>query len=164
MWQTEDESPVEEARATDPKLDAFVAKHKGTYEPFDYSKLKDHPRARVVLVGSEAKEEDWGMVEDTLGNLLWVPGKGEVVGTWTRSAVDNRIHVSLLTHISALEDRSVQVWAKYAEERLVKKAPAGTRKPRKVKTDEQELEAPQVESVETRLAFNSLRAKLKRRK
>ena len=108
-----------------------------------------------------SNEDDWGIVEDTLSNLLWQPGQGEIVGTWTRSKLDECIHVSLLTSISALEDRSIIIWTKYAEERKAQKA-AG-KKPRAAKkADEPEL-IPEL-SVEKKLEFNSLRAKLKRSK
>lgn len=150
--------------ASDGRLKAFMERHGGTYEHLDVNKLKEHHRVWLVLVDSENKE-DWGMVEDTLGELLWVPGKGEVVGTWSRSKVDNRIHISLLTHISALEDRSVQIWAKHADERIMKKqgkaAGTGTKKPRKKKEEEDQQALIEAQSVESRLQFNSMRAKLK---
>lgn len=118
-------------------------------------------KAYLVLVDSD--KQDWGMVEDTLNNLNWQPGSGEVVGTWTRPAYNNLIHISLGTALSALQDRSVQTFAHYAEERrqkvLVKRAP------RKAGKAAEPVQEPVQElSVDEKLKFNALRARMGRAK
>lgn len=137
-------------------------------EDEDSEALPPKPRfevkAHLVLVGSEAR--DWGIIEDTLNNLLWEPGKGEVVGTWSRPRYDNRIHISLATAISALQDRSIQTFKHYAEE--YKHMSEGTKKAsiskKSKKTKEQVQEPTPSLSVEEELKFNALRARLGRAK
>jgi len=164
-WVTENATPNEGALTLPSKLELFKQKHPGAHTNDDVKSLnlkpeqqREHPRAWLVLVDSE--DTDWGMVEDTLGDMLWQPGKGDIVGTWTRSKVDNRIHISLLSSVNALESRSIAIWSKYAEERKVKKA-AG-KKPRAVRKPV-EIPSPEI-SIEDKVYFNSLRAKLRRAK
>ncbi len=140
LWETEDEEAQELAQP--PKQEYKV-------------------KAYLVLVDSDGK--DWGVVEDTLNDLNWQPGGGEIVGTWSRTPYDNRIHVSLGTALSALQDRSVQTFAKYAEERkqkeLVKRAP------RKAGKAAEPVQEPVQElSVDEKLKFNALRARMGRAK
>jgi hypothetical protein len=126
------------------------------------------PRTYLALVPID--EENYGIVEDTLADIMWVPGKGELVGTWTRPGYDNMIHISLLTHIQALQDRSTITWRKYAEERKAMKATS--KKPKKAKVAKEdkenagqlEEETPAELSVEVQLGFNKLRAKLMKTK
>lgn len=121
----------------------------------------------LALVDSDIA--NWGIVEDTLNDLLWEPGKGELVGSWSKAPYDNRIHLSLCTSIAALQDRSIQIFAKYAEERRLKaagvKTPAASKRVRKtgVMGEPAQVELPTL-SVDEVLKFNSLRAKLGRAK
>lgn len=118
-------------------------------------------KAYLVLIDSD--HHNWGIVEDTMNDILWVPGKGEIVGTWSRPRYDNLIHISLATAISALQDRSIQTFAKYAEER--RQIELSAKKPAKRLKKAVELEPTpepvQELSVDERLRFNSLRARLK---
>ena len=137
-WETEDDEPQKAPPKTEYKVKAYL-----------------------VLVDSD--HQDWGIIEDTMNDILWQPGKGEVVGTWSRPVYDNLIHISLGTALSALEDRSIQIFAKYAEERrqkdMVKRAP---RKAGKAAEPVQEP-VPEI-SLDEQLKFNSLRARLGRAK
>ncbi len=170
-WETEDDvipTAGDEVLASPSKLSLFKQRHPGAYTNDDLNALnlppekqKSHHRVWLVLVDSEFAN-DWGIVEDTQGDLLWTPGKGEIVGTWTHSKLDNRIHISLLSSINALEDKSIAIWTKYAEERKLQKAVRKTTRTRKTKEPEAEHEPVPVISIETKVAFNSLRAKLKR--
>lgn len=139
-WKTEDEET-----------------HRPTQPPKPEYKVKAH----LVLVDSD-KYNDWGMIEDTLNNLSWQPGLGEVVGTWSRPGYDNLIHMSLGSSLSALQDRSVQTFAHYAEERRQREL--GAKKPTKRggKAVEPTPEPVQDISVDEKLKFNALRAKLRR--
>jgi len=121
--------------------------------------VKPTVKAWLALVDSDT--DNWGLVEDTRCDLTWVPGKGEIVGTWSRTEYDGLIHIGIETAVSALQDRAVQVWAKYADERRVQKATG--KKPGKAKTRKpEEATIPPAElSIEEKLAFNSLRARLK---
>lgn len=145
-------------------------------------KLAFYVKSSLVLVDSGT--EDWGIIEDTLDDILWQPGKGEVVGTWSRTRYDNLIHLSLCTSINALQDRAIQTFAHYAEERTMKKTGVtATRAPRKSKkpedagptkaarisraantTTEEELSPSPSLSIDEELKFNALRAKLRRAK
>lgn len=132
-------------------------------EPIPPQKLDYEVKAYLVLVDSDTK--DWGIVEDTMNDILWTPGKGEVVGTWSRPRYNNLIHISLATSISALQDRSIQTFAKYAEERRQAGTVVGKqKKPRKAADVMEEQEPARELSVEEKLRFNSLRAKLGRAK
>lgn len=123
-------------------------------------RLEYQVKAFLVLVDSD--KCDWGIVEDTLNDILWTPGKGEVVGTWSRPKYDNLIHISLGTSLSALQDRATQTFAHYAEERRQQKE--ATKKPSKrlKKADEPSQEQVQELPVDEKLKFNALRAKLGR--
>lgn len=188
QWKTEDESLSDDdpgemdaaatemlmagisysgTEATESKIAAFKSRHPGAYTHHDLTvlnlppeKQKEHHRAWIVLVDSDI--DDWGMVEDTKGDLLWQPGKGDIVGTWTRSKVDGRIHISLLSAINALEDKAIAIWSEYAEQRRIQKATGKKPRSPRAKKEEQEPDAPL--PAETQLAFNSLRAKLRRAK
>ena len=145
-WETEDDEAQVPTRPTTPP------------------KLGYEVKAYLVLVDSD-KYNDWGIIEDTLNNLNWQPGMGETVGTWSRPGYDNSIHISLGTALSALQDRSIQSFAKYAEERRQEQLgvkPA--RKARKTGVPIPEPEQVQELSVDEKLKFNSLRAKLGRAK
>lgn len=136
-WETEDDG----AKGTPPKPEYQV-------------------KAYLILVDSD--KQDWGVVEDTHNDLAWTPGKGEVVGTWSRPRYDNLIHIGLTTALQALQDRAIQTFAKYAEERKQvaegKKKPSGKSKKAKEPAQEPTQELP----VDEKLKFNSLRAKLGR--
>jgi len=141
-WETEDEEV--QTIPTPPKTEFKV-------------------KAYLVLVDSDG--QDWGIIEDTLNNINWQPGEGEVVGTWSVSKLDNRIHISLATSLSALQDRSIQTFAHYAEERRLKKE--GAKKTARKKKGKEVAEEQVVEgtlSVEEELKFNALRARLGRAK
>lgn len=121
-------------------------------------------KAYLVLVDSDKK--DWGVIEDTLNDLNWEPGKGEIVGTWSKPRYDNLVHISLCTAISALQDRSVQTFARYAEERRLKESGVGkpARKARKAGEPSQEQSPTPEISLEEKIKFNALRAQLGRAK
>ena len=150
-WKTEDdETPTPIRPLTPPKTEFKI-------------------KAYLALVDSD--QYDWGIIEDTLSDLLWTPGKGEVVGTWTRTKLDNLIHVSLGTSLSALQDRSVQTFAKYTEERRLKAD--GSKKPKKKARTAAEIAQEQIApsasstpeiSVDEKLKFNALRARLWKKK
>ncbi len=157
-WEVEkDEEPVS-------SIDLFKQQHPGAATKDDIKaagaeKLESTHKAWLALVSSD--HEDWGMVEDTLGDILWTPGKGEIVGTWTRSKVDGLLHLSLTTSFRALVDKAIQIWARYAEERKAGKVV----KERKARQPKEIVEEPVAElPVEEKLAFNSLRARLKKSK
>lgn len=159
-WETEDDNEEE------PRKPSSIEKFK-TSMPKGYDIRKDEViktavKAWLVLVDSG--KEDWGLVEDTLGRLDWEPGKGEIVGSWARVAYGNLIYLGVETSLAALQNRSTQIWAKYAEERKAEKA-AGKkpRKPKAVKPEEAVLPSGEL-SVEQKLEFNSLRARLMRAK
>ena len=64
------------------------------------------PCAHIVLFGSDT--ESWGLAIDSKNNIfIKRPEEGEIVGTWTRSPIDNRIRLSLETSLEALTDMSV---------------------------------------------------------
>lgn len=162
-WEVEKDD--EESSNEEPSnIDLFKQKHPGaaTFDDVKAAgadKLQSTTKAFLALIDSE--HGNWGVVEDTLGDMLWVPGKGEIVGTWTRSKVDNLLHISLTTAIVALVDRSIQIWAKYAEERKAGKV-AKTQRTARAPKDVVEEPVPEL-SIEEKLAFNSMRAKLKRK-
>lgn len=144
-WETEDDEVQKPVRPSTPPEQGFEVK------------------AYLVLVDSD-RYNDWGIIEDTLHDLLWQPGKGEVVGTWSRPMHDNLIYVSLTTAISALRDRSIQTFAHYAEERRQRES--GTKRPvRKGKKVTEPIPEPTQElTVDEKLKFNALRARLGRAK
>ena len=147
-WETEDED-IQESAQTVPK------------RPTSPPKLGYEVKAYLVLVDSD-NHNDWGIIEDTLNNINWQPGEGEVVGTWSRPGFDNRIRITLSTALSALQDRSAQTFAHYAEERRLREA--GLLKvPRKgkkaAKSTEEPTPAPDI-SIDEKLKFNALRARL----
>ena len=160
LWETEDNEGGETPKPSS------IEKFK-TSRPPGYDIRKDEvmiPTVKAWLVLVDSDKEDWGLIEDTKGNLNWTPGKGEVVGTWSRTQFDGLIHLGVETSIAALQDRSIQVWAKYAEERRVQMATG--KKPRKTKApkpEEAALPAPEL-SVEQKMEFNSLRARVLRGK
>ncbi len=127
--------------------------------------LKYQYKVHLVLVDSD-KYNDWGVVEDDTGNFAYVPGKSEIIGTWSRTGYDDMIHITLTTSINALLDRATQTWAAYALERKARDAAPKKPRAKKVISGEttQEAEQPVVDNVqkqiENTLAFNSLRARL----
>ena len=127
-------------------------------------RVKEPYTTKVYLTLVDSDKHDYGVVEDTLNDLLWVPGKGELVGTWSRPRYDNLIHISLCTAISALQDRSVQTFARYAEERRQKEL--GVKKPTRKgsKTVEPIPELTPDISLDEKIRFNALRARLGRAK
>lgn len=145
--------------AWDTEEDEVQAPERPSAPPKPEYKVK----AYLVLVDSD-KFNDWGIIEDTLNNLNWQPGTGEVVGTWSRTPLDNRIHVSLGTALNALQDRSIQIFARYAEER--KQKALGVKRPSRVgKVAAEPAPEPVPElSVDEKLKFNELRARLGRAK
>ena len=124
-------------------------------------KLENKPKAHIVLEDSDT--EDYGVVKDTRNDIMWVSGKGDVVGTWSRSKVDGLIHISLIDSINALYDRAVMSWSKNVEARKVQKIKRsrvsdGTRKPGRPK-----LVKPEQTTVvpdKDRIAINDMKAKL----
>ena len=161
-WETEDEETPEETPKKSSSIEAFMTSRPKDYDIRKDEALKPSVKAWLVLVDSD--KEDWGLIEDTLGDLNWTPGKGEVVGTWSRTRFDNLIHLGVETSLAALQSRSTQIWSKYAEERKVQKATG--KKPKKtkqLKPEEVVLPSPGL-SIEAKLEFNSLRAKIKRGK
>ena len=127
--------------------------------------LKYQYKVHLVLVDSD-KYNDWGVVEDDTGKFAYVPGQGEIVGTWSRTGYDDMVHITLTTSINALLDRATQTWAAYALER--KARDAAPKKPRAKKiiygeTQSTEPAQPAVDTqqvIEKKLEFNSLRARL----
>ena len=160
-WKTEDDG----AQGVEELLDR-ISTPLTLDRPSTPPELEYKVKAHIVLVDSD-KYNDWGIVEDTLSNILWRPGMGEVVGTWSRAKFDGLIHITLGTSLSALQDRAVQFYAQYADERT--QVAAGTRKPSKRssragKDAEPAPEPTQELSVEKKIEFNSLRARLGRAK
>jgi hypothetical protein len=129
--------------------------------------VSPHYKIKASLVLVDSDKDEWGIIEDTDSDLAWQPGKGEIVGTWSRTKHDRLIYISLCTSIQALQDRAVQTFAQYAELRRTKNTPkkhAATVKGATKKV-EQEQEQPVTElPFEKKLEFNSLRAKLGRAK
>ena len=129
-------------------------------------KIQNKPKAHIAL--EESDTEDFGIVKDTRNDIMWVSGKGDIIGTWSRSRVDGLIHISLLTSIEALYDRAVLTWSKNIEMRKIQKTkkqrssdgtkPEGTRKVGRPKLDK-----PQQTVVipdKDRVAINDMKAKL----
>ena len=159
-WETENNGG--EATPEPSSIEKFKTSRPPGYDIRKDAVMASTIKAWLVLVDSD--KEDWGLIEDTHGNFNWVPGKGEVVGTWSRTQFDGLIHLGVETSIAALQDRSIQIWSKYAEERRVQKATG--KKPRKAKAlspEEAALPSPGL-SLEQKMEFNSLRAKLLRSK
>lgn len=128
-------------------------------------------KVKASLVLLESDIHDYGVIEDTLNNLMWQPGLGEVVGTWSRPRYDNRIHINLCTALSALEDRSIQTFKFYTEQNaLIAKGVVLPKKPRSTKTAKESPTSASSDnvvetvSVDTKIEFNSLRAKLMKKK
>jgi len=134
--------------------------------------VKPEYKIKVYMVLVDSDKHDWGIVEDTLNDILWVPGKGQIIGTWSRTKLDNCIHISMCSSIDALVDNSIQTFAQYAEERR-QKAAGVARAPRKSaksakspksasagESSQEQLPAPVI-SLDEQLKFNSLRAKLR---
>jgi len=167
-WETEGEGT--EPSSLNVEVAPDMPTLPGPLPPSDKapSPVEFAPRAYLALVSSD--KHDWGMVEDTMGNLLWVPGKGEIVGSWSRPQYDNLIHISLSTPINALVDRAIQTNKRYAEERLMKELGIKTPKVPRVKktkegkgagTEEVELPVDTTQAmVKVSLEINSLRARL----
>jgi len=108
-------------------------------------------KAKVSLALVDSGDETWGVVEDTLGNICWKPGQGEIVGTWSRAPYDNLIHMGLTTSLEALQDRAIQIWKKYADERKMAPVVKARRK----------AGVPVPDSdLEIQAKFNTLREKL----
>ena len=154
-WETE-EDDIQESTKTAP-----------TARPTSPPRLEYEVKAYLVLVDSD-NHNDWGIIEDTLNNVNWQPGEGEIVGTWSRPQYDNLIHISLSTALSALQDRSAQTFAHYAEERRLREAGL-LKPPRKGKkavtsTEEPALVPTPDISIDEKLKFNALRARLGRSK
>lgn len=120
-------------------------------------------KANVTLEDSD--KEEYGVVRDTTGIFDFTHGQGDVVGTWTRSRVDNLIRVSLLPSIEALYDKAVRTWQNYAEERKIAKEikASGGRVAGKRKTKlTVNVEAPEPVKLpdEEKIKFNDMRARL----
>ena len=159
-WETEDNE--NEVTPKPSSIEQFKTSRPPGYDIRKDEALKRSVKATLVLVDSD--KEDWGLIEDTLGNLNWTPGKGKVVGTWSRTQFDGLIHLGVETSIAALQDRSIQIWSKYAEERRVQLATG--KKPKKAKAlkpEEAAIPAPEL-SLEQKMEFNSLRARVLRGK
>ena len=162
-WKTEEEEPIGGV-PIQLQLGNTPAATAHNLENFAKQKISTTYVTKASLVLVDSDKETWGIVEDTLGDLLWQPGKGEVVGTWSRPGYDNLIHMSVGTSLSVLQDRSTQTFAAYAEQR--RQSEAGVKKPRKSsKKAAAEASEPLPEiSVDEKLKFNSLRARLGRAK
>lgn len=160
-WRTEEEEPADAQVMLQRDVAASLTAHQ--LDTIGKQKVKPEYKTKACLALVDSDRDDWGIVEDTLGDLLWQPGKGEIVGTWSRPRYDNLIHISLATSINALQDRSIQTFAKYAEER--RQGAEGAKRPRKAKKAEEPMqeEVPTGElPVDEKLRFNSLRARLGR--
>lgn len=162
-WETESDTEVPDTEVM-LQRDVAASLTERQLDTLGKQKVKESYQTKASLVLIDSDKHDWGVVEDTLSDLLWEPGKGEVVGTWSKPRYDNLIHISLGTAISVLQDRSVQTFARYAEERRQKEL--GTKKPaRKGKGAAEPMPEPVQElSVDEKLKFNSLRAQLGRAK
>ena len=170
-WQTEDDEGEKATLGEDMSSTARLLAILGV------NNVKEGYQTKAYLVLLNSDHDDWGVIEDTLNNLMWEPGKGEIVGTWSRPRFDNRIHISLCTSISALQDRAIQTFLHYSEEH---KAAAKTAKPKPAKSPRAKKAAAAAQdkagaeslsaidaadtSIETKLAFNSLRVRLGRAK
>lgn len=164
-WVTEDEEAADAQIILQRDKAVSLLDHHLGLDEIGKKKVKQEYKTKAYLVLVDSAKDDWGIVEDTLNDLLWQPGKGEIVGTWSRAKYDNLIHISLCTSISALQDRSVQTFAHYAEERRLKaegaKAPRKTRKA--AEPVQEQVQEPTL-SFDEKMKFNSLRAKLGRAK
>lgn len=90
-WETEEESPEEK-------------------------ELEYQAKAHIVLEDSDT--ETWGVVRDTEGVLDRKPGDGPVIGSWSKSPVDNCYHAFLQTPIMALADKATQKYVELAAKRV----------------------------------------------
>lgn len=72
----------------------------------DTKLLEYQVKAHIVL--EDSSEESWGLARDTEGSFDRKKGEGPVVGTWSKSPVDNCYHVFLETPITALVDKATQ--------------------------------------------------------
>ena len=162
-WKTEEENANSQAilqRDVAISLTAHQLESTGT------QKAKQTFKVKAFLVLCDSDKEDWGIVEDTLSDIGWEPGKGEVVGTWSRAKYNNLIHLSLCDSISALQDRSIQTFAQYAEERR-QRATGAKKAPKKTKVaaepTHEQVPTPDI-SFDEKMKFNGLRARLGRAK
>jgi hypothetical protein len=155
-WETEPDESQPISASVSASVSVLSPEQKGGFEV----------KAYLVLVDSDT--EDCGIVEDTNNDILWVPGQGTVVGDWSKPRYDDLIHISLATPISALQDRSIQTFAAYAERRRLEKL--GGRKSstspkiKKVKVNDptpEPIPEPEI-SLDEHLAFNSMKARLGR--
>lgn len=123
-----------------------------TWETEEDSKRPLDYQVKASLILEDSNKETWGLVK-FLGNTIFPkPGEGELVGTWSKAAIDGYYYVFLETPIMALVDKATQLHAE-----LVRKRNEGLIQPsRKVSRGPKvEAEAPDVS------LFASLRKRLK---
>lgn len=126
-------------------------------------KLNFEYKTKIYVVLEDSNIQDYGLVKDTLGDINWVPGKGETIGTWSRSGWDNLIHISILPAIEALYDKSVKMWTEIIEKRKITSTKSQSRRriPSVGSSDKKQKPEPeQSTSDETKIAFSDLKAKL----
>lgn len=109
---------------------------------------KPEYQVKASLVLEDSDKETWGLVRDTEGKFDREKDEGPIVGTWSKSPVDNCYHIFLETPITALVDKATLRTAE-----LVKKRREGAPKPSRAVIS---LPAP-----DTTRAFDELRKNLK---
>ncbi len=159
-WETEEDNGEEAGKPS--SIEKFKTGRPDGYDIRKDEVIRRNVKTMLVLVDSNT--ENWGLVEDTLDKMDWEPGKGEIVGTWSRVTMDNLIYLGVETSLASLQNRTTLMWAKYAEERKVEKATGKKpRKPKAAKAEDASIPAPEL-SVEEKMKFNSLRARLMKSK
>ncbi len=120
------------------------------------AKLDYQIKAHVVL--EDSLSENWGMVKYLKpGTYSLEAIEGEIVGNWSISPTDGFIHVFLETPLTALADRAVQEFAKYAE---MRKDTASIPKSIKSRTRTPKAPAPEPEPNENQVKIDGLRRML----
>lgn len=107
-WETE-----EEQDGRDSKVETDITRHAGD----NTRVLSYETKAHVVL--EDSKKETWGIAKFIEGPFHDTD-RGVVVGTWSKSPVDNNYHIFLESPIRALQDKATQHHLE-----LVKKREAG---------------------------------------
>ena len=162
-WETEEDKAEEQILALSEPEKTAIEQFKVEHPEQINTGLKLEPytvKTWLALVTDE--DNQYGIVEDTKGDILWVPGKGEIVGTWSKARYDGCVHICLMTHIQALQDRSTVIWNAYMQERkAAKTADRKTGKKSVKKTTSEPVIIEKQLDTDSQLKFNSLRARLK---